>query len=90
MKPLKRASRVWAARAILIGECKWGANAVDRQAVRDLLKRTVPLTLADLPEGGAGWSVYLALFARAGATPAALAALRRTGCWWIWRCCLIT
>jgi hypothetical protein len=36
------------ARAILIGACKWGADAVDRQTVRDLLDRTLPLTLADL------------------------------------------
>ena len=69
----------WTARAILIGECKWGADAVDRQTVRDLLERTVPLTLADLPEGGAGWNVYPALFARAGATPAARAALEEAG-----------
>jgi hypothetical protein len=36
------------ARAILIGACIWGADAVDRQTVRDLLDRTIPLTLADL------------------------------------------
>ena len=61
----------WPARAILIGECKWGTDAVDRQTVRDLLERTIPLTVADLPEKGAGWQVTPALFARAGATPAA-------------------
>jgi len=69
----------WAARTILIGECKWGAEAVDRQTVRDLLERTIPLTLADLPEGGTGWNVYPALFARAGATPAARATLEAAG-----------
>lgn len=69
----------WAARAILIGECKWGADAVDRQIVRDLLERTVPLTVAELPEGGAGWKVTPALFARAGATPAARATLEGAG-----------
>jgi hypothetical protein len=65
----------WMEQAILIGECKWGADAVDRQTVRDLLDRTIPLTLADLPEGGAHWRVYPALFARTGVTPAGRTAL---------------
>jgi uncharacterized protein len=69
----------WTSRAIMIGECKWGADAVDRQTVRDLLERTIPLTLADLPEGGAGWTVYPALFARAGATTAARTTLEGAG-----------
>ena len=69
----------WPARAILIGECKWGAEVVDRQTVRDLIERTVPLTLADLPDKGAGWHVTPALFARAGATPAARETLEAAG-----------
>jgi uncharacterized protein len=69
----------WAARAILVGECKWGADAVDRQTVRALLERTVPLTVADLPDRGAGWQVVPALFARTRATPAARAALEEAG-----------
>jgi uncharacterized protein len=69
----------WPERAILIGECKWGDTAVDRQTVRDLLERTIPLTLADLPDKGEGWRVYPALFARAGATPAARKVLIAAG-----------
>jgi AAA+ ATPase superfamily predicted ATPase len=69
----------WKARAILLGECKWGDAAVDRQTVRDLIERTVPLTLADLPDGGTGWQVYPALFARAGATSAARETLTTAG-----------
>jgi AAA+ ATPase superfamily predicted ATPase len=69
----------WTERAILIGECKWADAAVDRQTVRDLLERTVPLTVADLPNGGAGWRVVPALFARVGATPAAREALEAAG-----------
>ncbi|MBP6741972.1 MAG: hypothetical protein KA244_03955 [Deltaproteobacteria bacterium] len=57
----------WSAWSVLIGECKCGTNAVDCQTVRDLLERTIPLTMAK----GAGWQVTPALFARAGATPAA-------------------
>jgi len=65
----------WTEQAILIGECTWGTDAVDRQTVRDMIERTVPLTLADLPDKGAGWQVTPALFARAGATAAARTAL---------------
>ena len=61
----------WTERAILIGACIWGDAAPDRQTMRDLIERTIPLTLANLPDKGVGWQVYPALFARAGATPAA-------------------
>jgi len=69
----------WPARAILIGACTWGTDAVDRQTVRDLIERTMPLTLADLPDKGAGWQVTPALFARAGATSAARKTLTEAG-----------
>ncbi len=69
----------WKTRAIFIGECKWGDAAVDRQTVRDLIERMVPLTVADLPDHGAGWQVYPALFARVGATPAARKTLEAAG-----------
>lgn len=69
----------WSTRAILIGECKWGTDPVNKQTVRDLLDRTVPLTVAELPDEGAGWQVFPALFARAGATPAARKALADAG-----------
>jgi len=42
-----------------------GTDAVDRQTLRDLLDRTIPLTLVDLPEKGA--------------TPAARATLETAG-----------
>jgi AAA+ ATPase superfamily predicted ATPase len=69
----------WQTHEILLGECKWGDAAVDRQTVRDLIERTIPLTLADLPDGGTGWQVYPALFARAGATRAARETLTVAG-----------
>lgn len=65
----------WTERTILIGECKWGAEAVDKATVRDLLERTVPLVLADLPDKGAGWRTRPMIFARAGVTPAGRAEL---------------
>ena len=56
---------------ILLGECKWGAERVDRQVIRELIDHKTPLTLASLPEGGQGWQVSYAFFARAGFTDAA-------------------
>jgi hypothetical protein len=49
-----------------------------RQIVRDLIERTIPLTLTDLPDKGVGWQVYPALFARIGVTPAARKTLMAT------------
>jgi len=69
----------WTERAILIGACLWSDTAVDRQTVRDLIDRIVPLTVADLPDKGAGWQVTPALFARMGATPAARKTLTEAG-----------
>jgi AAA+ ATPase superfamily predicted ATPase len=69
----------WRERVILVGECKWGDTTVERQVVRDLLERTVPLTVAALPKGGEGWRVIPALFARVGATPAARTLLEEAG-----------
>jgi AAA+ ATPase superfamily predicted ATPase len=66
----------WAERAILLGECKWGTDAVDRAVVRELLEAKTPKVLRDLPEGGAGWKIYYAFFARAGFTAAAEAEAR--------------
>lgn len=60
----------WQTHDILLGECKWGADAVDRKVVRELIDKT-PLVLADLPNAGANWRVHYALFTRAGATPSA-------------------
>ena len=60
----------WQTHDILLGECKWGADAVDRKTVRELIDKA-PLVLADLPNAGANWHLHYALFARGGATPAA-------------------
>jgi len=56
---------------ILLGECTWGDDAVSRTVVRELLGTKTPLVLAELPQGGQGWSVTHAIFARAGLTEAA-------------------
>ncbi len=61
----------WQTHDILLGECKWGTDRVDRQVVRELVENKTPLVMKDLPESGAGWKVYYALFGRTGFTPAA-------------------
>lgn len=65
----------WRDRTILIGECKWGSDPVTRQTLRQLITHTVPQTVAALPDGGAGWRVVPAMFARSGVTPDAQALL---------------
>ncbi len=60
----------WQTHGILLGECKWGAEMVDRSMIRALVAKT-PLVLADLPDRGIDWHIHYAIFARAGATPAA-------------------
>ncbi len=69
----------WHEKQILLGECKWGLDGVDRQIVRELIEQKAPKALAGLPGGGAGWRVHYAIFSRGGVTPAALAELRTVG-----------
>jgi AAA+ ATPase superfamily predicted ATPase len=61
----------WTSRDILLGECKWGADKVSRQVVRDLIERKGAQVRADLP--GDDWTLHYALFSRAGCTDAAAA-----------------
>lgn len=67
----------WETHDILLGECKWGAEPVDRQVVRELIETKTPLVLKDLPSEGTGWRVHFAFFARSGFTPAALEQLQK-------------
>ena len=60
----------WQQKAILLGECKWGADAAGLDVLRDLIEVKSPKVLKDLPDGGTGWQVHYALFARAGFTEA--------------------
>jgi AAA+ ATPase superfamily predicted ATPase len=58
----------WRQKAVLLGECKWGASAVGRSVVADLIEHKTPKTLVSLPEQGRSWEVHHILFARAGFT----------------------
>ena len=61
----------WREKALLLGEAKWGTEAVSRDIVRELVDKKAPLVLKTLPDAGEGWSVHYAFFARAGFTDTA-------------------
>lgn len=69
----------WHAKQVLVGECKWGAEGIDKSIARELLEQKMPKVLASLPEGGKGWQGYAAIFARGGVKPAAQAELQKHG-----------
>ena len=56
----------WRTRDILLGECKWGKQAVGREVVETLRRKTDNVLPPQVD-----WRVHYALFARAGFTPAA-------------------
>jgi AAA+ ATPase superfamily predicted ATPase len=55
----------WREKAILLGECKWGIEAVGRKVIRELIQKTPTIVPSD------GWKVSYAFFARSGFTEAA-------------------
>jgi len=66
---------------VLVGECKWTEDRIDRQIARDLIEIKTPKLLADLAEetGEANWRAIPILFARNGFTPAAHADISHAG-----------
>jgi AAA+ ATPase superfamily predicted ATPase len=69
----------WNSKEILLGECKWGLDKIDRQIARELTGEKTRLALLDLPDMGQGWQVYHALFARQGFTDAARKEIQASG-----------
>lgn len=69
----------WHEKQILLGECKWGLDGIDRQIVRELIEQKKPKVMAGLPDGGDSWHVHYVIFARGGVTPAALTELQKFG-----------
>jgi AAA+ ATPase superfamily predicted ATPase len=69
----------WHEKQILLGECKWGQDGIDRQIVRELAEQKAPKVLAALPDGGKNWRVHYAIFTRAEVTPAARAEMQKLG-----------
>ena len=50
------------ARKVLLGECKWGTNRVNRQVVRDLIETKGANLRQELPDGDR-WHFYYVVFA---------------------------
>jgi uncharacterized protein len=71
----------WVGHRILIGECKWTEDRIDRQVVQDLIADKAPKLLADMADDDAGtaWQMSYAFFARRGFTPAAKVEIDKAG-----------
>ena len=69
----------WREKALLLGEAKWGTDAVGRDVVRELIEKKTPKVFKVLPDAGEGWTVYYAFFARAGFTDTARAEAESAG-----------
>jgi len=69
----------WESKRILLGECKWGLDKIDRQIARELIDKKTGLMLLDLPDMGQGWKVHHALFGRQGFTNAAKTEMKEVG-----------
>ena len=67
----------WQEKHILLGECKWGLDGIDRQIVRELIENKSPKVQAALPDKGQDWQIHYAIFARGGITPAARAEMKK-------------
>lgn len=63
----------WREHAILLGECKWGSEAVGLPIIRKLIERTSKVVPDD------DWNVSYAFFARAGFTTPAHEEAKRVG-----------
>jgi uncharacterized protein len=49
----------WHERQILLGECKWGLERIDRQIVREMIEKKTPKVMQDLPAGVCTMSSFL-------------------------------
>jgi AAA+ ATPase superfamily predicted ATPase len=73
----------WQDKAVLVGECKWGTNKVDKATMDELLESKTPQLVQALPDEGRGWTVHHAFFARAGFTPEARALAKSRRVTWV-------
>ncbi len=62
----------WQTHTIVLGKCTWSQEPVDRAFVRELIEVKTPLLFADMKETAADWTIHYAVFARSGATTAAM------------------
>jgi len=69
----------WSAQQLLLGECKWGEQPIDKQTVRELLERRGPQIVEKMGIDPHRWQVTYLYFARSGSTPAAQAYAQEIG-----------
>ena len=65
----------WRLKHVLLGEAKWTRQRTSREVVRKLVSKTKSV----VPDGGDGWAVHYAFFARSGFTEAAATEARQHG-----------
>jgi hypothetical protein len=63
----------WHDKAILLGECKWGVDAIGRSVVREMVEKAPRVIPAE------GWQIYYIYFTRGGFTAAARQEAQRVG-----------
>ncbi len=61
----------WTTHEILLGECKWTGNVIDREIVLELIENKAPKLLKDLDIQSNQWKLHFAFFSRAGFSDAA-------------------
>lgn len=65
--------------AILLGECKWTKEPIDRSVVDSLVQKTPQVVPGPLEQ----WRVHYAFFSKSGFTNEARRAVGGAGCYWI-------
>jgi hypothetical protein len=61
----------WQRKELLLGECKWTKDPINRGIVRELIEDKTPKVLRDLSVSPEEWSLHHAFFSRHGFTEAA-------------------
>lgn len=61
----------WTTHELLLGECKWTGNSIDREIVLQLINDKAPKVIKDLEVDPDKWKLHFAFFSRSGFTDAA-------------------
>ncbi len=61
----------WQTKDLLVGECKWTGDSLNRKTVRDLIESKAPQVLRDLSISEDEWALHYTFFSRNGFTEAA-------------------
>ena len=61
----------WRSQDILLGECKWGTDAVGRSVISDLVESKTDRVMKGLADDVRSWTTHYVVFARGGFTKAA-------------------